>query len=91
MFKNCTSKAPARHLEDNVVMFRQFISIQQAAMKCNEEELADPGLNCAVSSSMLSTRGKYDENGISFCNVTTARIEDKSLLPRKEASGKVNE
>lgn len=57
--------------------------ILDAALECKNKELAEPSWNSEVHSSLLrlALRGWWQSRDIWYCDITTAKIHDASLLP----------
>ncbi|KAL8699431.1 MAG: hypothetical protein Q9201_006010 [Fulgogasparrea decipioides] len=92
-FVRCKSKAPTRELEDDIMVFRSIVNIAKAAMVCCNQQLSEPYWNCAVHFPLLkvaSEAGDRNQLGITFYDMTTPRINNKSLLPIQAATSKTN-
>lgn len=65
------------------------VEIWQSALKCQERDLPEASWNAEVHSRLVSLalRGQWESRGITYVDVTTARITDTSLLPLDVMTG----
>jgi uncharacterized protein YceK len=65
------------------------VEIWQSALKCQDRDLPEASWNAEVYSRPLSLalRGQWESRGITYVDVTTARVTDTSLLPLDVMTG----
>ncbi|KAL8705946.1 MAG: hypothetical protein Q9201_000940 [Fulgogasparrea decipioides] len=87
-----TANGPAPTTED-IDLLKRTIAIRKNAMRCRNTKAAEPEWNSAVHYPLiqLALEGYWDDAGIWFHDVTTARISDSSLLPGLAVKAKRNQ
>lgn len=76
---------------DHYGLWERVHEILHAALECKNKELAEPSWNSEVHSSLLrlALRGWWQSKDIWYCDITTAKIHDVTLLPTVATGAKL--